>query len=350
MGKIDRILMLADLPTPPPDKAGWPWTEQSERVSDQMFDGSKYPLISIVTPSYNQGQFIEETIRSVLLQGYPNLEYIIIDGASTDNTIEILKKYNSFITHWVSEPDRGQSHAINKGLAKISGQLVGWQNSDDFYEKKAFYLAAETFLKDQTVGVIYGNVNQIDHASNFSCKRKVLQFSLEAMLPGQCVYNQSMFFNKSIFESGVFLRESRVYLMDFNLFWDIALQGFSFIFVADMIGNLRYHNHTKTSNISHVMTSDFFEIYKDLYSDPRFPKSLHRKLKESMKGACLDSFGKLQLNTFRQHAQEIYKLFGIEPLLPQILIKYFFSYFGVHTISSLRKIRNQVMIANEQRG
>ena len=92
------------------------------------------PQISIVTPSFNQGKFIEQTIQSVLDQGYPNLQYIIIDGGSTDETLHIIKKYEKHLTYWVSEPDRGQSHAINKGLQKCTGQVFNWLNSDDFLE------------------------------------------------------------------------------------------------------------------------------------------------------------------------------------------------------------------------
>ena len=89
-------------------------------------DGSAWPRISIVTPSYNQGQFIEETIRSILLQGYPDLEYIIIDGGSTDQSVEIIRKYEPWLTYWVSEKDRGQSHAINKGFERASGEIRGY--------------------------------------------------------------------------------------------------------------------------------------------------------------------------------------------------------------------------------
>lgn len=121
---------LSELPPPPPDKCGWPWTEKPKRSRGNK---SGSPRISIITPSFNQGAFIEETVRSVLLQDYPNFEYIVVDGGSTDNTLEILQKYQAWLTHWESRPDLGQAHAINKGLARATGEIVTWINSDDWY-------------------------------------------------------------------------------------------------------------------------------------------------------------------------------------------------------------------------
>jgi glycosyltransferase involved in cell wall biosynthesis len=124
---------LKDIPPAPADKMSWPWTEQTEVPPELICEGSEWPFISIVTPSFNQGQFLEETIRSVLLQNYPNVEYIIIDGASTDCSAEIIKKYELWLKYWVSEPDRGQSNAINKGFQHSSGEILAWLNSDDIY-------------------------------------------------------------------------------------------------------------------------------------------------------------------------------------------------------------------------
>ena len=126
-----RVATLKDLPAPPPGKTGWPWTEESPPLQALAPDGSPWPRISIVTPSYNQGRYIEETIRSVLLQGYPSLEYIVFDGGSTDETVEIIRRYEPWISHWASERDRGQTHAINKGLAASTGEVFNWINSDD---------------------------------------------------------------------------------------------------------------------------------------------------------------------------------------------------------------------------
>ncbi|MCH8077935.1 MAG: glycosyltransferase [SAR324 cluster bacterium] len=115
---------LQELPPPPPDKVGWPWTEGSALQPAATPGGDDWPMISIVTPSFNQGQFIEETIRSVLLQGYPNIEYLILDGGSTDETVDIIRKYEPWVSYWVSEPGDGQSDAIDQGWARSSGEIL----------------------------------------------------------------------------------------------------------------------------------------------------------------------------------------------------------------------------------
>ena len=121
-----------------------------------------YPRISIITPSYNQGEFIEATIRSVLLQGYPNLEYIIMDGGSTDQTVELIKRYEPWITAWVSAGDRGQSHAINKGLAQASGDILAYLNSDDYYLPGALLRVAEYHRQFPNADLLHGRCRYVD--------------------------------------------------------------------------------------------------------------------------------------------------------------------------------------------
>ncbi len=159
---MSKCPTLGELPPPPPGKKGWPWTEESERLPDMMPDGSPWPRISIVTPSYDQARFIEETIRAVLLQGYPELEYIIIDGGSTDDSVEIIKKYEKWLAYWVSEPDQGQSHAINKGFERASGHLYSWLNSDDYLVEGALNDIALAYHAAPTAGAWCGACECID--------------------------------------------------------------------------------------------------------------------------------------------------------------------------------------------
>lgn len=157
---------LEELPPLPPGKIGWPWTKESRQLPDTMPDSRPWPRISIVTPSFNQGRYIEETIRSVLLQGYPNLEYIVIDGGSSDNSVGIIKKYEPWLAYWVSEADRGQAHAINKGFQKATGEIFGWLNSDDVYCKGALGFTGWLLYRRPHVGLIYGDCDVIDGRSS----------------------------------------------------------------------------------------------------------------------------------------------------------------------------------------
>lgn len=138
---------LKELPPPPQDKTGWPWTRESPQLLDVMPDRTPWPPITIVTPSYNQAEYIEETIRSVLLQGYPNLEYIVIDGGSTDSSVRVIKKYARWINSWMSEKDQGQSDALNKGFSLSNGELLTYLNSDDIFLPKVLRTVALSYVE-----------------------------------------------------------------------------------------------------------------------------------------------------------------------------------------------------------
>jgi glycosyltransferase involved in cell wall biosynthesis len=227
-----RCPTLKDLPSPPLSKSGWPWTEQSKPLPDTTADGQLWPKISIVTPSYNQGGFIEEAIRSVLLQGYPDLEYIIIDGGSTDETIDVIKKYEPWLAHLVSEPDRGQSHAINKGLLKSTGRLFNWQNADDVFTPDCLAFLVEALIKNPHAGYVHGEriyVNKDRQATRSRNKHYDNNISFHPALedavsqlqagsqPG-CLIERDL-----ILKAGM-LDENLHYIMDVDILLRVALQ------------------------------------------------------------------------------------------------------------------------------
>lgn len=123
---------------------GWPWPEKPPSLS--LGQKNAWPRVTLVTPCFNSGDFLEEAIRSVLLQGYPNLEYIIIDGGSSDQSVDIIRKYEQWLTCWESNPDRGQSHAINKGLAKATGVYFNWHNADDILLPDSLFQTVQGFI------------------------------------------------------------------------------------------------------------------------------------------------------------------------------------------------------------
>jgi len=225
---------------------GWPWTEET---SPDVYDSSiSYPKISIVTPSYNQGQFIEETIRSILLQNYPNLEYIIIDGGSNDETLEIVEKYKLWITYFISEKDSGQSDAINKGIKKCTGDIFNWLNSDDYYLKNSLHYIATTFDDFQCSMVsgksrVFGCRND-DHFLNGT----PVFSSLKKTISAARIDQPTTFFRMQAVEKMGMLNKDLHYLMDLH-WWLRFLMLYDLNDIRkidDVIVNFREHEESKT--------------------------------------------------------------------------------------------------------
>jgi glycosyltransferase involved in cell wall biosynthesis len=200
----------------------------------------------VVTPSYNQGRFIEETLRSVLLQGYPDLEYIVLDGGSTDDSVDIIRKYEPWLTHWVSEPDRGQTHAINKGWAGATGEILAYINTDDCYLPGAMAAAALEFCLHAHVAMVYGTATIVDESGRELSRWEARPFDLETMLTsGSIVPQPATFFSKSIVTSLGYLNETRQMIMDYELCTRIGAQ-FPTACLPRALARFRTHPQSKT--------------------------------------------------------------------------------------------------------
>lgn len=223
-----------------------------------MTSFDKLPLVSIVTPSYNQAAFLEQTILSVLKQDYPNLEYIIIDGGSTDGSVDIIRKYEKQLAYWVSEPDRGQADAINKAWRLSHGDIIAYLNSDDTYEPGAINAAAETLLKNPEVYLVYGDLNIIDEEGNVLRQFHAPDFDLRTFIGDNCYIRQpTTFFRRAALEEGEMLDISLRYAFDYKLFIHICSR-FRVRRMPRIMANFRLHSASKTMSGNNTRGEDTF--------------------------------------------------------------------------------------------
>ncbi len=226
-----------------------------------------YPRISIVTPSYNQGEYLEETILSVLEQNYPNLQYIIMDGGSNDNSVEIIKKYAKYLDYWVSQKDKGQSDAINKGFEKCNGQIFNWLCSDDYYEKDTFN-SVSSIYEETGAKVISGKIRYV---YNDSSKNKIYKGTQIYGSTSECIgksinIQPSTFFDKECLNTIFPLNISLHYAMD-QEFWIRYLLTFGCedIKTTDKIyTNFRIHDNSKTATLYPIFKQDEYRIFDAL--------------------------------------------------------------------------------------
>lgn len=200
--------------------------------------------ISIVTPSYNQGRFIERTLESVRSQSYPALEHLVFDGGSTDGTLEILRKYGNQIV-WKSNPDRGQSHAINKGFARARGDIIGWINSDDLYCDGALETVADYFSRHPEALVVYGEGFWLDENDEIIEPFRTREWSYEALWPGNFICQPALFMRRAVIERFGPLDETYHYCMDYEYWLRIGAET-AFHHVHKPLGLLRRYAECKS--------------------------------------------------------------------------------------------------------
>ena len=252
-----RCPSLSELLPPPPGKNGWPWTEKSPQAPQAPNDGQTWPRITVVTPSYNQGQFIEETMRSVLLQGYPNLEYMVLDGGSTDNSPSIIRKYAPWLTYWIIEPDNGQADAIARGFRRATGDILAWLNSDDLYMPQTLSNVARAFLAHTQAAIVYGNTYRINLDGDIIAERRQTPFSRSGYLYGGMDLDQpGVFWTRDIYKRVGGVDSNLRFKMDTDLFYRFVLDGANFVYAKEFLACFREHGATKSSTMKDVQMEE----------------------------------------------------------------------------------------------
>ena len=245
--------LIESLPAPPPGRVGWPWTTETSPALYEAAPAGGWPKITIVCPSFEQGRYIEETIRSVLLQNYPNLEFLIMDGGSRDETAGLLRRYGPWLTHWESQPDRGQSHALNKACTRATGDLLGWINSDDYYLSGSFAAVGRSYRQDGPA-LIYGNdqVRQGDAPALVPLHRQPA-FRFQVAVGGVTLPSHATFWPRASHQS---LNEELRFTMDADLYKRLAAAGLKPRHLPEFLGVFRSHDASKTARLRAVAEAE----------------------------------------------------------------------------------------------
>lgn len=212
------------------------------------------PLISIVTPSFNQAGFIGEALESVRLQNHKKYEHLVIDGMSSDGTVDLLRRLTADrdqqSVFWISEEDNGQSDAVNKGFRLAKGEIIGWLNSDDRYRAGCFERVVQAFQENPAVDIFYGDYLMVDERGNTLEIRREIEFNAFILHYHHILYipTTSTFFRRRVFEEGNWLDEKLQYAMDLEFFIRLSDRGYRFKHIPHLLADFRMHPNSKTCN------------------------------------------------------------------------------------------------------
>lgn len=260
-------------------KSDWPFNEMSHTNKYQI--SSNWPKISIVTPSFNQGEFLEETIKSVLSQNYPNLEYFIIDGGSTDNSVDVIKKYEKHLTYWETKPDNGMYHAIKKGFDLSTGEVMGWINSDDKIHPNSLSILGEVFNSFPKIEWLTGTPSTLDKYGRVVWVNSYLKWSKYSFLVDEyhpSIQQESTFWRKSLWEKAQGFSLDYQYAGDFEL-WMRFFNYAELYRISTILGGFRFRG---SDQISIGRIDDYRKEKKEIIKNFRATVSRKNKIKVSV--------------------------------------------------------------------
>jgi hypothetical protein len=241
-----------------------------------MADGSPWLRVSIVTPSYNQGEFIEETIRSVLLQGYPDIEYMVIDGGSEDHSVEIIRRYEPWLAYWISEKDRGQAHAVNKGWERARGQVLAYLNSDDMLEPNVLQRVVSAYRADPEAALIYGDCNLVNADGDLLRALGSRPYCRAGLLLADYIHQSSAFVGRAAFDQIGLLDESFHMTMDYDYWVRLAMASLQMVYLPEVLSSARLAAGTKTQSQTLKFLGDTLRVLDSVYEAPNVPEDVRR--------------------------------------------------------------------------
>jgi len=258
-------------------------------VSNTLNNAGESPLVSIVTPSYNQAQFLEETILSVLNQDYPRIEYIVIDGGSTDESVEIIEKYEGQLAYWVSEPDRGQAHAINKGWQRATGEIVAYLNSDDLYTTGSVTTAVRALLSNPDVCMIYGDALVIDEHGAVIWQAHATPFNVAGVITTEVKMPQpSVFVRRSDLDAVGLLDERLHFCMDYDLWIRLGLTSPGLYLPDVSLSKMRAHAAAKSTAAAPAFPLERRRVLDKIYARDDLPLTVRKARGQAYSHTCFD--------------------------------------------------------------
>jgi len=289
------------------------------------------PLVSIVIPSFNQDRFIQNAADSVLAQDYLHLELIVIDGGSTDKTVDVLRQYGDRV-RWLSEPDRGQAHAVNKGWRMARGGILGWLNSDDTYRPGAIRAIVDAFQFHPEAGGIYGDCDYISAAGEFLEKYETGPFDFETFFrtSRSPIPQPAMFIRRTVYEHVGPVNEDLRLAMDWEYWLRVGMQ-YPIFYLPQALATFRVHGSSKSATESLRFGEETTRVYRKMFADSTLPPHLRRYEKEAMNSVLLQAakyaFDGAQLREARHYLLDAWKIrpFHIRRFMPKI---FFISFLG----------------------
>ncbi|MBN1230634.1 MAG: glycosyltransferase [Anaerolineales bacterium] len=295
------------------------------------------PLVSIITPSFNQANFLEETILSVLGQDYPHIEYLVIDGGSTDGSVEIIEKYADRLAYWVSEKDQGQADAINKGFSRGSGEIVAWINSDDKYLPGAVSAAVKALLENPSVGMIYGDVFSIGAEGKVFNTTTHRQLTTEDLLSFEIISQPTVFMRRAVLEKTKGLNLDFHYLLDHQLWLQMAMQA-PIVYLPRVQAAARYHADAKNIAQGTRFGEEAFRILEWAETQPALAKTCELNKNKALAGAYrLDAHYLLDAGKGKEAFQAYLNVFQLHPKFA--LERWYRVLFSFLSLIGLDKIR-----------